>query len=453
MTAGAVGRESTPDVWSVSQVTRLVKNAVETGVGRVWIAGEISNWRVSPAGHAYFTLKDDQSQIAAVMFRGNMTRTRFEPENGLEVLVFGLVTVYEQRGVYQVICEEMQPRGMGALQLAFEKLKAKLQAEGLFDEALKKPLPLLPRRIGIVTSPTGAAIRDVLNVIQRRYAHVHILLYPVRVQGDGAAAEVAEGIRRLDAYGVDVMIIGRGGGSLEDLWAFNEEFVVRAVHAAVTPIISAVGHEIDFSLCDFAADVRAPTPSAAAELVVREYEALCEALVVLEKRLKQAATRQVEYRRARVETLSCSYVFRRPEELVRQRRQRCDELRMCLERSVSAQALHARHRLNHARRSVALLSPAHQLRRAHQSLAGLQGRLVQCGRGVAQPGRNRLATLAAQLDALSPLAILGRGYAIAWKQPENTLVRDAGELQERNKLRLRFGKGSADVTVDKTHQD
>ena len=218
-------RESTPEVWSVSQVTRLVKNAVETGVGRVWIAGEISNWRVSPAGHAYFTLKDEHSQIGAVMFRGNMSRTRFEPENGLEVLAFGLVSVYEQRGVYQVVCEEMQPRGMGALQLAFEKLKAKLQAEGLFDEALKKPLPLLPRKIGIVTSPTGAAIRDVLNVIQRRYAHVHILLYPVRVQGDGAAAEVAEGIRRLDAHGVDVMIVGRGGGSLEDLWAFNEEVV------------------------------------------------------------------------------------------------------------------------------------------------------------------------------------------------------------------------------------
>jgi hypothetical protein len=259
--------DTSPEIWTVSQLTRRVKNLLETQISYVWVSGEISNYRVSPAGHAYFTLKDAESQIDAVMFRGKLMGLRFGPENGLEVIVYGLVTVYEKRGAYQIVCDEMQPKGMGALQLAFEKLRKKLQQEGLFEESHKKPLPLLPRRIGVVTSPTGAAIRDILNVIRRRFANVHIILWPARVQGDEAAPEIVEGIRVLDAWGVDVMIVGRGGGSLEDLWPFNEEIVVRAVYEARTPIISAVGHEIDYTLTDFAADVRAPTPSAAAELV------------------------------------------------------------------------------------------------------------------------------------------------------------------------------------------
>ncbi len=252
------------EIWTVGQLTRRVKTLLEREISSVWVSGEISNWRVSPAGHAYFTLKDKESQIDAVMFRGRLSGVRFDPESGLQVVVFGLVTVYEKRGNYQIVCEEMQPLGMGALQLAFERLRKKLEAEGLFAEEHKKPIPAFPQRIGVVTSPTGAAIRDILHVLGRRFANVHVILFPARVQGDGVAADIVEGIRTLDAWGVDVMIVGRGGGSLEDLWPFNEEAVVRAVYEANTPVISAVGHEIDFTLCDFAADLRAPTPSAAA---------------------------------------------------------------------------------------------------------------------------------------------------------------------------------------------
>lgn len=436
------------EVWTVSQVTRRVKNLMESEVGRIWVSGEISNFRVSPAGHSYFTLKDERSQLAAVMFKGKLSRLRFEPESGLEVIVNGLVTVYEQRGSYQIICDDMQPKGVGALQLAFEKLRAKLDEEGLFDEGHKKPLPMLPKRIGVVTSPTGAAIRDILHVLARRFANVHVILYPARVQGDEAAAEIAEGIRTLDEWGVDVMIVGRGGGSLEDLWPFNEEIVVRAVYEAKTPIISAVGHEIDFSLCDFAADVRAPTPSAAAEQVVQEHEALSNSVDALRRRLGKAMEHGLESARNRLEVLRSSFVFRRPEELVRQRRQRCDELRMGLERAMGGQLESARHRFDQARRAIALLSPANQARRAAEKLVALRQRLTQSGRAAVERGRGRLQLLAARLEALSPLAILSRGYALAWKLPGEGLVRDAGQLAPKDRVRLRFGKGSATAIIE-----
>lgn len=436
------------DVLSVTQLTRRLKALIEERVGHVWVAGEISNWRVSPSGHAYFTLKDANTQLAAVMFRGKMSRLRFEPENGLEVVLNGLVTVYEQRGGYQIICDEMQPRGVGALQLAFEKLKAKLEAEGLFAPEHKKPLPMLPRRIGIVTSPTGAAIRDILNVIGRRFANVHILLYPARVQGDGAAADIAAAIAALDAYGVDVMIVGRGGGSLEDLWAFNEEPVVRAVYNARTPVISAVGHEIDFSLCDFAADMRAPTPSAAAEMVVREHQALAETVGALGRRLGKAMGHELAGARNRVAYLRNSYIFKRPEEIVLQRRQRLDDLRLGLDDAVRAAADEARRRVERNGRALVLLAPANQLRRAADRLAALRARLLRAGRTGAERSRARLRPVAAHLDALSPLRILSRGYAVAWKEPEHVLVRDAGELTPGDALSLRFGAGSVAATVD-----
>jgi len=276
-----------PQVYTITQLTRRIKGVLEAEIGSVWVAGEISNWTCAASGHAYFTLKDETSQLSTVMFKGRLDRLRFRPENGLEVLVLGNVSVYERRGAYQLIAEEMQPKGLGALQLAYEKLKKKLSEEGLFDPAHKKKLPLLPKRIGIVTSPTGAAIRDILHVLQRRFANVHVILYPARVQGEGAALEIAAGITFLDQYGVDVMIVGRGGGSLEDLWAFNEEVVARALFASQTPVISAVGHEIDYALSDFVADLRAPTPSAAAEIVVKEQHALAERVHQYRDRLER----------------------------------------------------------------------------------------------------------------------------------------------------------------------
>ncbi len=437
------------EIWTVSQLTRRVKGALETQIGSVWVAGEISNWRVSPAGHAYFTLKDEGSQLRAVIFRGRLSQVKFEVDNGLEVLAHGAISVYEQRGEYQIICDEMQPRGMGALQLAFEKLKAKLEAEGLFDPARKKPLPLLPRRIGIVTSPTGAAIRDMLNVIGRRFAHVHVLIYPARVQGDGAAAEIVAGIQALDDYGVDVMIVGRGGGSLEDLWSFNEESVVRAIAAAKTPIISAVGHETDFTLADFAADVRAPTPSAAAELVVKEQEALAQSVANQQRRLVRALEARMAQLRGRLERAQGSFLFRRPEEILRQLRQRCDDARMAIEQSLRKRLGDERYAIERAVHALALLSPSAQVRRAHERLLAVRQRLF--GAGLAAPLRKRaeLRTRAAQLDALSPVAILGRGYAVAWKLPGETLVRTAGQLRPGDAVRVRFGEGSVEATVQK----
>jgi len=437
------------EIWTVSQLTRRVKGALESQIGSVWVAGEISNWRVSPAGHSYFTLKDEGSQLRAVMFRGRLSQVKFEVENGLEVLAYGAISVYEQRGEYQIVCEELQPRGMGALQLAFEKLKAKLEAEGLFAPERKKPLPLLPRRIGIVTSPTGAAIRDMLNVIGRRFAHVHVLIYPARVQGDGAAAEIVAGIRALDEYGVDVMIVGRGGGSLEDLWSFNEEPVVRAIAAANTPIISAVGHETDFTLADFAADLRAPTPSAAAELVVQEQEALAQAVVDHQRRLTRALDAAVARLRARLDRAHGSFVFRRPEELLRQLRQRTDDARMSLGQTVQQRVGDERYRVDKAVRALALLSPAAQVHRAHERLASMRARLLGAGLRIPVRKRADLRTRAAQLDALSPLAILGRGYSVTWKAPGDVLVRRADQLKPGDAIRVRFGEGSAEATVQK----
>jgi exodeoxyribonuclease VII large subunit len=441
------------EVWTISQLTRRIKNILEGEVGSVWLSGEISNWKVAASGHAYFTLKDENSQIDAVMFRGRLSRLRFEPESGLEVLVQGGVTVYERRGNYQIIINDMQPRGVGALQLAFEKLKKKLSEEGLFDSDHKKALPLLPRRIGVVTSPTGAAIRDILNVLGRRFANVHVILYPVRVQGDEAAPEIVEGIRALDRYGVDVMIVGRGGGSLEDLWPFNEEMVVRAVFEAKTPIISAVGHEIDYALTDFAADVRAPTPSAAAELVVKERAALADSVTALERRLGAALERSLERARHRLKVCAQSYVFTRPDELIRQRRQESDELRLRLEDALGERARDARQRLDHARRALGLLSPQNQLQRGEERLKNLRGRIGKAMTRNVQEQRGRLQPRVAQLNALSPLAILSRGYALGWKLPDNSLVRRADELSPGDDVRLRFGRGSATATIKDVEKD
>ncbi len=437
----------TPEVWTVSQLTRRVKALLEAEVGFVWVAGEISNWRVSPAGHAYFTLKDKDGQLDAVMFRGKLMRLRFSPDNGLDVVVYGQVTVYEKRGSYQVVCEEMQPKGVGALQLAFEKLKRKLADEGLFAEEHKKPLPLLPRRIGIVTSPTGAAIRDILNVINRRFANVHIILYPARVQGDEAALEIVAGIRALDAYGVDVMIVGRGGGSLEDLWPFNEEIVVRAVYEAQTPVISAVGHEIDFTLTDFAADVRAPTPSAAAELVVREQEELAARIRERKASLVKDMRQALERLRHRIDVVKGSYALRKPGELLRERRQTCDDLRMRLEDAMSEHVRQRRTRLDRTVRALALLSPAHQLRRARERLAGLRPRLLQSGMTATVRVRARLERARARLEALSPVAILERGYALVFRRDGAELVRDASQLGKGETVAVRFGKGGADAKI------
>lgn len=451
--AQTAGAPAGVEVWTVSQLTRRVKGLLEAQIGKVWVSGEISNWRVSPAGHSYFTLKDENSQLSAVMFKGRLSRLRFEPEGGLEVLLHGEVTVYEQRGNYQIICDDMQPKGVGALQLAYEKLKQKLEAEGLFDESRKKPLPMLPRRIGIVTSPTGAAIRDILNVLERRFAGVHVLLYPARVQGDEAAPEIVEGIRCFDAYGVDVVIVGRGGGSLEDLWPFNEEAVVRAIAEANTPIISAVGHEIDFTLSDFAADVRAPTPSAAAEIVVKERQALVDRVEAQRNRMARSVALQAERLRSRMNRATTSVVFRRPEDLLREPRQRLDEARFAIEERTRSQVTDAQRRLERATRSLALLSPSRQLEQAHERLRARRRQLAALGPVLLGRHRVKLSRLSAQLDALSPLAILSRGYSLTRKLPKGALVRKASQLKPNDRIHVRLGEGAVRAVVEELNPE
>src|SRR5438128_3227351 len=292
-------------VYSVTELTVRVRDLLEAEFFEVWVEGELSNCRVWTAGHLYFTLKDAASQVRAVIFRSALRYLKFKPGDGLRVVARGRVSVYEPKGEYQLVCEHMEPQGLGALQLAFDQLKKRLQDEGLFDSARKRPLPALPRKIGIVTSLDGAAIRDIIKVLRRRYANAHLVIRPARVQGDGAALEIARGLRAVGRVArVDVVIVGRGGGSIEDLWAFNEEIVARAIAASPVPVIAAVGHETDVTIADFVADVRAPTPSAAAELVVARKDEFCGRIDRLEDRLRAAARARVQRLSRRIHMLS-----------------------------------------------------------------------------------------------------------------------------------------------------
>ena len=444
--------ESTKLVLTVTELTRHIKSLLEDSVGFVWVVGEVSNLRRPTSGHLYFTLKDEESQIAVVMFKHRNMHLRFELEDGMAVIAGGLVSVYERRGNYQIIAEELEPRGVGALQLAFEQLKEKLQKEGLFDPEHKKPLPMLPQRIGIVTSPTGAAIRDILNVIQRRFSNVHVLVCPVLVQGEQAAAQIAQGITDVDRFAeADVIIVGRGGGSLEDLWAFNEETVARAIYECKTPIISAVGHEIDFTIADLVSDVRAPTPSAAAELVVQERETLAEGIETLHKQLDGYMRQYMDSLRHRVQLFTESYPFQRPTEPLRQLAQRVDELTMREEQAARTLVQHVLARVERVGGAVALLSPTTQVRRGWESLREAGARLKTGCAHCINMLQGELETAAGKLDSLSPLAVLARGYSLAWKLPEETLLRDARALAEGDAVRIQLHKGSALLSVDEVH--
>ena len=322
-------------ILSVTELTKQIKGVLELGFTNIWIQGEISNFKLHTSGHIYFTLKDEGSQISAVMWRSRAAQLIFRPNDGMKVMVRGNITVYEPRGNYQIDCFQLQPIGKGELQQAFEQLKQKLFAEGLFEEENKKPLPEYPQKIGIVTSPTGAAIRDILSVLSRRFPSIEVILVPVKVQGIGAAEEIAEAIADLNRQKlVDVMIIGRGGGSLEDLWAFNEEIVARAVFASTIPIVSAVGHEIDFSISDFVADLRAPTPSAAAELIVKDKNEVVELIRNFCYTMNNSMLNSVESYKHTVTNLTQSYSFNKPHDMLRQRSQQVDELQNRLTRTM-----------------------------------------------------------------------------------------------------------------------
>lgn len=392
-------------VLSVTELTRRIKALLEGQFPTLWVEGEISNLAVAASGHAYFTIKDANAQLAAVMFRGLAGKVTFKLADGLQVVARGEVSVYERRGQYQLIVSQLLPKGLGALQLAFERLKQKLAAEGLFDAVRKKPLPLLPARIGLVTSPTGAAIRDFLNILGRRYPNQHIIIYPVRVQGAGAAEEIAAAIDDFNARDlVDVIIVTRGGGSLEDLWAFNEEIVARALARSRLPTIAAVGHEIDFTIADFVADLRAPTPSAAAELVVK---AKAEFQAEL-RQFQQRLNKDLRYRLSESRRRLAGCVLRHPAELVRQFQQQLDDLAHRLTQAATVTLAQRRSRVTASK----LLTPRDFVRGQRHHLETQAHRLNTSLTRHRQEFRRRLVVLGGQLALLSPIATLSRGYSI-----------------------------------------
>ena len=434
-------------VFTVSELTRAVKDTLEGRFGGLWVEGEISNLRVHTSGHVYFTLKDEEAQVRAVLFRSRMRRVRFEPADGLHVLAFGRLDVYAVRGEYQLVCEVLEPKGLGALQLAFEQLKARLAAEGLFDAGAEAAAPRrCPRRVGLVTSPTGAAVRDFLRVVTRRFAGLQVLVCPVRVQGDTAAGEIAEALGTLNRRGdLDVIVLARGGGSLEDLWAFNEEAVARAIAASKIPVISAVGHETDVTIADFVADLRAPTPSAAAELVVREKAELVRQLATLRHPAppRDGAAHRAARRPARRHPA--------PPRPHGSRAGRSGTGRGAWTTSAPASAApmtrHAtrsRERLDRAARALRPALLRAPVRHRRQLAAQLGGRLERALRGETARRRRAVEALAARLDSLSPLACLARGYAIALSPAGEVVTRaDRVRVGERLAVRLREGASGA----------
>ena len=439
-------------VYTVSELTAGIKGTLEGAFPAVWVEGEISNLRVPSSGHAYFTLKDEGAQLSAVLFRGRGRRVRFEPEDGMHVLAFGGLDVYAARGQYQLVVELMEPQGLGALQLAFEQLKRKLEAEGLFDDGRKRKLPVYPRVIGIVTSPTGAAIRDMLNIIGRRFGDLRILIAPVRVQGDGAPAEIVQALVNLqEMVELDVIVVGRGGGSIEDLWAFNDETVARAIVACRVPVISAVGHETDFTIADFVADLRAPTPSGAAELVVREKLAVIERLVDLYARLKQAMTADVTVQRERLQFLARRRVLTDPARALRDLYRRLDDLQGRLRLGLRAGQRQIRHRLALLAQALSARNPAARISADAALLGQLRGRLVSGAAHGVQALRARFATSVGRLESLSPLAVLSRGYSVT-RLPSGALVRSAAQARAGDLLEILLHQGALGARVTEVRE-
>jgi exodeoxyribonuclease VII large subunit len=442
-------------VLSVSQLSARLREVLEERFPAVWVEGEISNFKLYTSGHAYFTLKDETAQLRCVLFRNRGRRIRFEPTDGLHVLAFGSVEVYAQRGEYQLVVELLEPRGLGALQLAFEQLKERLQREGLFDPARKRSLPRFPRKIGIVTSPTGAALRDMLRVIGRRFGEIHIVIAPAKVQGEGAAQEVAQGVRELNALGgVDVIIVGRGGGSLEDLWAFNDEMLARTIVASKVPVISAVGHEVDVTIADFVADLRAPTPSAAAELVVREKQAVADSVAHLGRRLTAVMRRRLARERERLETARRRRVLTDARRPLRDLERRVDDATARLRRAIAAAVRHAAHRVELAARGLRAQSPVARTAADRRRLTDLSARL---DRGLARQvdrARHRLGGSVGRLHSLSPLAVLARGYSLT-RLPSGEIVRSARQVAAGDAVTVLLDQGSlaCRVSATKEHDD
>jgi exodeoxyribonuclease VII large subunit len=435
-------------VYTVSELTAAVARRLEKEFFQVWIEGEISNARPAASGHLYFTLKDDAAQIKAVMFRGNLRLLRFKPADGQHVIARGQLEVYEARGEMQIVCQHLEPRGLGALQLAFEQLKRRLEAEGLFAAARKRPLPLLPRTIGIVTSLEGAAVRDIVRVVANRHAGLRLLIRPCRVQGEGACHEVARAIRDVSRHpGVDVVIVARGGGSLEDLWAFNEEAVARAIAASPVPVVSGVGHEIDTTIADFAADVRAATPSNAAEIVVARRDELARRIAHLDHRARAAVRQRAAAGRAAVYALGTRRGLLTIQTRVSNRERRVAELSARLRRILVRRQQAARQQLGALAERLAAVDQRRRMARLRARLADAAGRLAPAARARHHRAALTFGSLAGRLDALSPLAVLGRGYAVCFAADGRTVLRDAASTRDGDTVHVRLEHGRLACTV------
>jgi exodeoxyribonuclease VII large subunit len=396
-------------IFSVSELTREIKILLETNIPYVWLVGEISNFTHHSSGHMYFSVKDQDAQISCVIWRTRNTTLLFSPHDGMKVMLYGCVRLYEKRGTYQFDIARMIPAGVGELQIAFEQLKARLREEGLFDDDHKKPIPAFPEKVGVITSPTGAAVQDIMHILRRRFPPVQIVLRPAQVQGENAAQDIAAAIDEFNEFGnIDVMIVGRGGGSLEDLWPFNEEAVARAIYRSAIPVVSAVGHETDFSISDFVADLRAPTPSAAAELVVPDQGEVLNHVHHLDNQNRANVSFLINTFRDQLKRLQSSYGFRRPADIISQYRQRIDDL-------------------------------------FHSGIVSLNHQLTL--------ESNRLAQVQKQLAGLHPNSILKRGYSICYRRRDNTVIRQAQQVRKSELIHVQFFQGSADGQVVEVFND
>jgi exodeoxyribonuclease VII large subunit len=437
------------DVYTVSRLNQTARKLLEQGLARIWLEGELSNIARPSSGHLYFTLKDSKAQIRGAMFRSRNQLLRFNPEEGMQVLVRAKISLYEPRGDYQLIAEAMQEAGDGVLQQAFDALKLKLETEGLFATESKQALPTLPTRIGVITSPSGAAIRDVLSVLKRRFPAIPVLIYPVPVQGKDAGREIAAMLATAAARKeCDVLILTRGGGSLEDLWAFNEEIVARAIHACPVPIISAVGHEVDFTIADFVADRRAPTPSAAAELVSPDQTEWLAQVSALETRGVRHIRQTLADSQERLRWLNQRLQLRHPGQYLRQQAQRLDELEQRAQLAINSYFNKLRYSLNETLAQLKQATPGHRIKQTELQRQALVQRLQAAINSVLQTRQRQLAVACKSLDTISPLATLDRGYAIVTRQADNHVLHAASAVKAGEHIEARLAKGRLLCTVD-----
>ena len=438
-------------VHSVTELTVRLRDHLEAEFFEVWVEGELSNCRLWNTGHLYFTLKDSASQLRGLMFRSALRYLKFKPADGLRVVARGRISVYEPKGEYQLVCEHLEPQGLGALQLAFDQLKKRLQDEGLFDAARKRLLPALPRKIGVVTSLDGAAIHDIINVLRRRYANAHVVIRAARVQGEGASAEIAQALRAIGGVpGVDVVIVGRGGGSIEDLWAFNEEVVARAIAASPVPVISAVGHDTDVTIADFVADVRAPTPSAAAELVVARKDEFADRIDRLHERLISSMRGRVQRLGQRAHRASSRPAMAGYQGRIAMKGRHAAELGHALVQSARLAVASRARRVRTIERQLDALALGRRLADIRTRLVSARGRLTTAVAGRRHRSDAALRGAASRLESLSPLAVLGRGYAVCWNGDRTRALRDAADVAPGDTLHVTLSRGEIEAKVSRT---